>query len=399
MIDKEIIESLNKIYKESEDEHSIYTPLSLCRDMLSSISTFDDKNILVISNLEFLIVLKQMGINMDNVHYTVNCELKRNVAINLGIDENKIYNLEYKSKEVNLNTEMKFDVIAMNPPYNPNTLWKKFVEKAIDQLEDDGQMVAIHPDIWRRSSTHKTFREKIKNGASELHLTEFNSFPGVNVSTDWYLYNKNGTSDIKIYYPDNIVNIYKNDELSHILPFSKNSIENNIIEKITLKNYDNGLFLVKGWEKYILEDGTKIDLYNSHNPDGKYKQCGGKKNNTGWTIGNFTKIDYPSKYQYVDKIVMSHTRKLRAQYFSKDDNVGVLVGYILLTSNKNITTLFNSKMLWKIMCGIVGEKNMNNLPSFFMKTLNIENFNCSNEQEMYKHYNLTEEEITWIENN
>jgi predicted methyltransferase len=86
---------------------------------------------------------------------------------------------------------MKYDIIIQNPPYNPNALWKRFVTKGIDELSEDGLMLVIHPDSWRWSTRHKKLFDHIKVHISELHIMDYSAFPGVAISTDWYLYHKN----------------------------------------------------------------------------------------------------------------------------------------------------------------------------------------------------------------
>ena len=385
---KEIIERIN------EDGY-IYTPLNLCRDMLSSISTFDGKNILVIRNIEFIYCLYEMGIDMSNVYYTVNCELKRNVAISLGLDINKIYNLEYKSKEVNFNTEMKFDVIVQNPPYNPNSLWKKFVEKAIDQLEDDGQMVAIHPISWRESSRNKKLCEHLKKYLKELHIMDYTAFPDITIKTDWYLYNKSGSDITNITYSNGDTENVDLKSIERILRFSTKSIPYSILQKITKRNYDNGMILKKGWEKinYITPDKAKVKKY--------YKLCGGKGNGTGWTKGKFSYTKDPCSNQFGAKVVMSYVGKPRAHYFNDAEQIGVISGYYWLTNNKSLPILLNSKMFWKIVGIEIAYWHAGDPTSLdlnIIRSLNFENLDVETEEELYEHYNLTEEEINWIEN-
>lgn len=160
MKDNEIIKSLEKIYSVSEDPHSIYTPLDLCDEMISSITKLEG-NILVISNLEFLITLKRKGIDMNTVHYTVSCEYKKSVAVQLGLDLNNIYELNYNSKEIDLGIkDMKFDVIIANPPYNRG-LHLKFLNKTLDYLNYNGELIFIHPSEWlvqkKQTSTTKKY--------------------------------------------------------------------------------------------------------------------------------------------------------------------------------------------------------------------------------------------------
>jgi len=168
---EEIVKSLEKIYSESTDSHNIYTPLELCEEMINSLTDLNG-DILVISNLEFLIVLKQKDVDMNNVHYSTSCDIKKQVAISLGVNINNIHLLEYNNKEINLGIEeMKFDVIVANPPYQKG-LHLKFLDKCIDMKHDDGEIIFVHPAEWlvqkrqtSRTKLHDILKSKI-NGAN-----------------------------------------------------------------------------------------------------------------------------------------------------------------------------------------------------------------------------------------
>lgn len=389
---KSIIDRLNKIYSNSNSEHNIYTPLDLCNKMLNSINDLSG-DILVISNLEFLIQLKNK-ITLDKVYYATDCELKKRVAMNLGININNILNLQY-NKEVIIATDMKFDIVVQNPPYNPNALWKKFVEKGIDMLKDDGKMVAIHPDSWRISSIHNKLFNHLKEHISNLHICKFENFLNINISTDWYLYNKQKNNNlILVSYCDSDYEELKTENLNRILPFSQKSIPYSILKKITT-NKHNGIILL-GTTGYH-------PLYKKHDPiNGKYKQCGTEGRGTNWTENDFSLTTEKSQHQYYNKVVMSYTRKPRAKYFDKNDAVGVVRANYWLTNNKSLPLLLNSKIIWKLGIELCPNEEKRktpsvlNFPIWFLESINFEKLTAKTEDELYKHYNLTKKEIDWL---
>ena len=283
----------------------------------------------------------------------------------------------------------------MNPSYNPNSLWKKFVLKGIDLLNDNGQMIAIHPYSWRDSSTHKKLYNHLKEHISELHITDFNSFPGVGIKTDWYLYNKQKINSTIITYSDGYTEILNLDKIDKILRIPQNSIEFSIFSKIfNIKN--NGIIMEKGFN----------DAYKNNSVNGKYKQCGGPKKGTTWVDNDFLLTDLPTKHQFDNKIVIVYAGKPRAKYFKSQDEIGICVANYWLMDNINakpesICLLLNSELFWNMCRTLMDGKNINitrKIPSWLLKSINFDNLTVQTEEELYKHYNLTQEEINFIEN-
>lgn len=296
--------------------------------------------------------------------------------------------------------EASYDIIVQNPPYNPNSLWKPFVRKALDRLKDDGHLVVIHPDNWRWSSKHNKLFNELKNGLVELRIKQFSSFNGIMVSTDWYHYQKSGSEQCLITYADNHIEILNNSEIVRINKFSTNSIPGRILKKITKEDYNNGIIINQAF-------GTDRSLQNS--PTGIYPQCGGSdKSNTSWCRGIFNMTDIPTPNQFEEKVVMAYVRKPRAQYFTKEQAVGVIRGNYWLTEGRdfdpNSLALFlNSDLMLVIGGSLMPQEDISTFKSFlgfypwFLKSLNIEGLYAKNKEELYQHYGLTQEEIDFIE--
>jgi hypothetical protein len=93
----------------------------------------------------------------------------------------------------------KFDIIVQNPPYNNNTgnrgtgntLWDKFVIKAISQLIEGGYLVSINPDGWRGfKGTFKNVQTLLRS-KQLLYLEIHNKYDGqktFGVSTTYDFY-------------------------------------------------------------------------------------------------------------------------------------------------------------------------------------------------------------------
>jgi len=140
---------------------------------------------------------------LENMLYGVDLQSKNCVLTALRLDPLGKYDLNLEcTNSLHFNFwDTKFDVITMNPPYQPpvkktgggsgsgNILWDKFVLLAFATIKRDGFLVAVHPPKWRKPED-TLFSEFKKYNL--MYLEMHNKRDGIKIlkaSTpfDWYV--------------------------------------------------------------------------------------------------------------------------------------------------------------------------------------------------------------------
>jgi hypothetical protein len=212
-----VVIKTNRVDAVSPNLQSVHTPYDLCHDMVVKLGecsgSLAGKEILVF-NLEFAEVLLNdegcFGAEASRITFVTDCLEKFNFSRNsryAGIKR------EFKSfDDVNkMEFNMKFDVVIMNPPYQPmvkeslggsgsrNTLWDKFVLKALELVVKDGFVCAVHPAKWRKPEDYlyEEFRKLSLKYLSIHNKQEGDKVFGATTRFDWYiLQNKNSKNII-----------------------------------------------------------------------------------------------------------------------------------------------------------------------------------------------------------
>jgi len=196
----------------SEGLQNVHTPFSLCREIIQKLAEFTDMkhlSVCVMYNLEFVdILVKEYGVSPENITFFPDSKQEASAArIVYGVRVADPVLLDSKNKPVMPKSEKKFDVVVMNPPYQPSvknkddaggsssrglSIWPKFVQLAIDATKDNGYIAAIHPTKWRKPEDEMF---PIMAAQNMLHLEMHSKQDGIKTfgaSTpyDWYIMQK-----------------------------------------------------------------------------------------------------------------------------------------------------------------------------------------------------------------
>lgn len=198
-------------YREEEPDgiQVHHTPTSLCADILERLNKFVDlktANIAILCNPEFVdVATTEMGIPPGKLFFFADSELKKHAVEEMfKVEVVGLIRLEEGKRIIMPKTSKKFDVVVMNPPYQPpvkkktggsgssNVLWDKFVALGLDLLEKDGYLAAVHPNKWRKPDDDLF---KTMTAQNLLHLEMYSKKDGIKTfgaqtPYDWYILQK-----------------------------------------------------------------------------------------------------------------------------------------------------------------------------------------------------------------
>jgi len=314
----------------------------------------------------------------------------------------KIGDLEEIKKEIE--TMPTFDVIISNPPYqdanNKSTytnLWSKFFNLSIEILKNDGYMGMIIPKTWlavkneNRKTDNNKVKENIKKFAYYINIDECAKyFENIGSTFSYIMIAKNKKDNKCTIETDFGATDIDDTSILSRVPKNLNSISLSIFKKVYSKEFfvsENNIGLIG---KMITAEEKETDIENVYKYPVQYAFSTIKYSNMEHRLQKNKKVIFPNQnpknYPIYDDGKMAPANRGSVYLVENDIQGNNMVNYIKS----------------KIMQFVISDQR------FHHGLLNTEVINCIpkvdlnrtwSDEELYEYFELTEEEIDYIENN
>lgn len=398
-------------------------------------------------------IYEYLNLNIENIAYRFNAyDILKFIDRNNNLDIDTIKKLILQNKKFcdielkdNLNyiegdDKMKFDVVVGNPPYqisdggaqaSAKPIYQYFV-KLSNELTNQYSSLIIPSRWYVGGKGLDEFRKDMLNDnhIRELHdcLTPEDIFPNTNIrgGVCYFLrdfkYN-NTKGQIRVFTHENNNVIYetkRNMKINNFEVFIRDGRAKNIIDKVTKNEFESISRNISSRKPFGIDGNfAKSNKYHKTNEQLKnYVYCYSK----GLNIGYVEKKDVISHIEWINKWKVFIPRANNIGTELKDDNLNSFVGqpnyictesYLVVgadldldsTSAKNLEKYLQTKFV-RYLHGLL--KGSQDATSKTFELVPLQNFNNNKEinwnlktheidMQLYKKYNFTDDEISYIE--
>ena len=391
--------------KVDSDGNYIRTPWSLCGEIVSEIArasarivsrdpedaylyedALKDKKVLVVDTVEFIPVLLAFGVNKRNITFVAPYNFKGKIASALGAQVVQESLLTWK-------TNMKFDVVVGNPPYQDGKdqyFYKGFVEKSFGLTDGVVAMITSANWVSGTGKSKKFFKQIIDKKITHYRylgtkafevqiLTAYFICQPISNSTDVLIISDSGTATVSR-QDFGIVSSGVTDTLS-------------IVSKVKILSKDEFVNFSAG---DLARDKAVISTQGSKAIFG----CGREGGDFDWNfVSNPEKLDGFGEHKVV---------------FSKNSSIGNIgpikyadptfgcaanayfIKVVSKTVANNLISYLKSKII-KISIKTLKHASCTNSKGLLNQLPAIDFTRTWTDAELYAHFNLTQEEIDYIE--
>ncbi len=291
------------------------------------------------------------------------------------------------------NTDMKFDVVLGNPPYQSGkgekggarSLWRKFIKASFTMVKKDGYVAMVCPGFPHQA---RDLEHCFSNNTPlVLNNDVSHHFPGIGSDIKYWVV-REGKHD-QDFIVDNVIwdwNISSDPELDPTLAsiFSKTIGANNLFEckqdhgysSTQFKNDPNDyLEKPKGKCKYPIRHASTV------------KVC---------------YVSEPTECHFKKKVMMTFSGYPDFKYYDKSNPMSScfqMSGYIEVNSKKEGSDLINlySTKLYKFLAKGTKSAGMRGTVNYCLPKVDLSK--QWNDELLYKHFKLTDDEIKYVESN
>ena len=374
-----------ELLQEKDTGHNIHTPFSLCDKILKKMNTNSNQTFGIFYTLEFAITLiEDYGIHPANIWLFGDSPEKKKIANHLGINYNSI-NVLFDDKEIN----MKFDVIVGNPPYQlgKNKLYyRQFVYKAFDLMNETCSMII--PASWNSGGMTMFKKDVIDNGLKEYTYLGNQVFKGSQNDVSYFVSEKGYSGDVLVKNKKGKV-LIKNLSSHGIMPHNDSQSSDILIKLSSYKGYDS-----------LYQRGS-VNPEKANSGNNKFIVRNGFENQPC----EEKQIDMEHSVGYGDhKVVIAYNSSIGnigpAKYIDPDYSIGYAVACFVFSTEAEchrFCNYLNSKLVKFIIKNL--KTSIQNAKNIFEKIPVIDLSKNSSDSDLYKYFNLNQNEIDIIESN